>query len=56
MVELPGDLDAITINPAIPGRSFPAQSLEIWNPAVAQTLPREDPDFSLGLIQPTVRE
>jgi len=52
-IELPGNLDAITIHLAIPGLRFPAQSLEIVDSSLAQTLPREDPDFDLRLIKPT---
>lgn len=42
-VELPGDLDAITIHPSIPGRRFPAQSLKVRNAPLPQTLAREIP-------------
>jgi len=52
-IELPGNLDVITIHSAIPGLRFPAQSLEIGDSSLAQTWPREDPDFDLRLIKPT---
>ena len=51
-IELPRDLDAITIHPAIPGLRFPAESLQVGNSSLPQTLPREDPDFDLRLIEP----
>ena len=52
-IELLGNLDAITIHSAIPGPRFRAQSLEIGDSLLAQTWPREDPDFDLRLIKPT---
>ena len=52
-IELPGDLKAITIHPPIPGLGFPAQSLQSGDSSVTQTLPREDPNLNLRLIEPT---
>jgi hypothetical protein len=52
-IEPPGDFDAITIHPPIPGSRFPAQGLQIGDSSVTQTLPGEDPDFDLRLIEPT---
>ena len=52
-MELPGDLDTITIHPAIPGLRFATQGFEIGDSPITQTLPREDPDFDLRLIEPT---
>jgi hypothetical protein len=49
-IELPGDLDTITIHPAIPGLRFLTQGIEIGDSPITQTLPREDPDFDLRLI------
>jgi hypothetical protein len=37
-IELPGDLDAITIHPAIPGLHFPAENLQVGNSSLPQTL------------------
>src|SRR5262245_52393593 len=52
-VELPGNLDAIMIHASIPSLSFAPQRLEAGDPSLAQTLPREDSNFDLRLIQPT---
>jgi hypothetical protein len=50
--ELPGELDAITIHAPIVTLRFPAQSLEIWNYSLPQTMPREESDFDLCFIEP----
>ena len=52
-VELPVDLDAVAIHPPVPGFRLLTQSFEIRNSSAAQTLPREDPDLDLRLIEPT---
>ena len=52
-VELPVDLEAVTIHSPIPGSCFATQGLKVWDPSGAQTLPREDPDFDFRLIEPT---
>jgi|ERR1035437_4397609 hypothetical protein len=52
-VELPVDLDTVAIHPPVPGFRLLTQSLEIGNAPTPQTLPREDPDFDLRLIEPT---
>jgi hypothetical protein len=52
-VELPVDVEAVTIHSPIPGLCFVTQGLEVWDPSGAQTLPREDPDFDFRLIEPT---
>src|ERR1700739_1211215 len=43
----------MTVHPPIPGFCFPAETLKIWNSSLPQTLPGEDPDFDLRLIEPT---
>jgi len=50
-VELPVDVDAITIHPPIPGSHFSAQDLEVLDPSGAQTLSREDPDLDFRLVE-----
>jgi hypothetical protein len=40
-IELPGDLDAISIHPPIPGLGFPPQRLKVGNATSPQTLPSE---------------
>src|SRR5215472_6963781 len=51
-VELPVDLDTVTIHPPIPGLRLPAKALKAGNASLAQALPREDSNFDLCLIQP----
>src|SRR5215831_3765985 len=51
-IELPGDLDPIMIHASIPSLGFPPQRLEVGDASLPQTLPREDPDFDLRLIEP----
>jgi hypothetical protein len=52
-IELPVDLDAISIHSRIPGSRFPAQGPEIGDPPVAETLPSEQADFDFRLVEPT---
>ena len=52
-IEFPGDLDAIAVHPAIPGATLTAKRLEVWDSPITETLPREEADFDLRLIEPT---
>jgi hypothetical protein len=52
-VEFPLDLDAVAVHASVPGFRLSAQSFEITDSPVAQTLTREDPNFDLRLIEPT---
>jgi hypothetical protein len=52
-VELPGELDAITIPGPTPTLRFPAQSVEISGFFPSQKLPREERDFDLCFIELT---
>jgi hypothetical protein len=52
-VELPVDFDAIPVHPPIPGSRFATQGVKIGDSAATQTLPAEEPDFNLRLIEPT---
>jgi hypothetical protein len=51
-VKLPVDLGASSIHPAIPGSSFPSQSLEVRDSSGAGTLPQADADLDFHLIEP----
>ena len=51
-VKLPVDPCASAIHPAIPGSSFPTQSLEVRDFSGAEALPREDAEFDFSLIEP----
>lgn len=52
-IKLPGDLDSLPVHTAAPGFGLCPQSLQIRDAAVAQTLPREDPDLDFRLIETT---
>jgi hypothetical protein len=49
-VELPGDFDTISVHSPVPGSRFLAESLEVRDTSMPQTLAREDPDLDLRLI------
>ncbi len=50
--EAPVDLRPLLVGLAVPSLGFPLQFSQIWNPARAQTLPREQAEFDLRLIEP----
>ena len=52
-IELPVDLDAISVHSPVPGSRFPAQGLEIGDPRITKTLPSEQADFDFRLVEPT---
>jgi hypothetical protein len=51
-VELTVDFDTVTVHSPVPGCHLLSQSFEIRDSPTAQTLPREDPDLDLRLIEP----
>src|ERR1035437_1562888 len=51
--EPPVDGDLITVHSPVPGPGFPPQVAERGDSSLAQTLPGEQADLNLGLIQPT---
>src|SRR5215468_7325048 len=52
-VKFPGDLDPVPVHAAVPGSGLCSKALQSGDSSFPQTLPREDPDFNLCLIQPT---
>jgi len=52
-VEPPIDLYLLAVDPAVPGSRFAAQRRQVRDAPLAQTLPREQADLDLRLIQPT---
>ena len=52
-VEPPVNRDAIAVHAAVPCFRLPAPQFERGDPATSQTLAREEPDFDLGLVEPT---
>ena len=51
-VELPIDLGAGAVHPAIPGPNFLAQGLQIGDPPGTEALLGEDADFDFRLVEP----
>jgi hypothetical protein len=51
-VELSHDLDSTPVHSSVPEFRFLSYSFEVRITSIPKTLPREDPDFDLRLIQP----
>ena len=51
-VEFPVDLDTVAVHAAVPGFCLLTQGFETGDASITETLPREDPDFDLRLIEP----